>query len=322
MNTVDFYCSMEHYIDHVYPVFQAMFRRRGHLCIVPRRTMFDRAAWYGINARNCHPLHSDNLVVVAGGTDLSGMRRAALLEHGAGQQYKDLTHVSWGGGTERDAVEMFIVPNQTVAYANRTRYPNTPNVIAAPRVEHLLIQTAATRGKRDLIVFSRHWSSALTPELQSSWPHHFVAIREFCLQNPDRVALHFHRRCEDVGRSLAREWDIPYIETFDEVVSRAALYVSDSSSTGFEFAAMPGYRPVVWLNAPHYRRDVEQGLRFWRHVDVGDQCDEPGDLPAAIDNALTWPAWRVEQQAEHVRRVFPYIIGSAERAARAIEAIA
>jgi hypothetical protein len=249
------------------------------------------------------------------------MRHAVLLEHGAGQRYNDIAHVSWSGGTGRDAVKLFVVPNVAVANANLVRYPHTPNVIAAPHVEALTLHAAASTRERNLVVFSRHWSSALTPELQSSWPYHFDAIKRYCLSHQD-VALHHHGRCADVGKSLAKEWGIPYIETFAEVVERAALYVLDSSSTGFEFAAMPGYRPVVWLNAPHYRRDVEQGLRFWEHVDVGDQCDEPEDLHAAIDNALAWPTWRYEQQAEHVSAVFPYIIGSAERAARAIEGIA
>lgn len=316
---INAYASTEWYAAHIAPVWNALPRRRGKFFVTPRRTMFDALQAEGIHALGGTPYRMDDAVIVAGGMDLAAIRNPILLEHGAGQHYRDLTHVAWSGGTERDHVRLFIVPNHDVARANLKRYPEIPNVCAAPRVEQLAL--GASRRVRDLIVFGRHWDSALLPELSSAWPHHFPAIRNYCLSHED-TALHFHPRCADVGRSLAREWGREYIARWEDVIDRAAVYVVDNSSTGFEFAAMPGYRPVVWLNAPHYRRDVEQGLRFWRHVDVGDQCDEPEDLPAAIYKAGIWQDWRIEQQAEHIAQVYPYIFGSAERAARAIEGIA
>lgn len=320
LRVIHAYATQEHYIDHLAPIWHVL-SRRGTFYVTPRRTMFDAAERENIHAHGSTPYHTDLTVIVAGGMDLAALRNPVLIEHGAGQSYHDLAHVAWSGGTDRDKVRLFIVPNHDVAKRNLSRYPTTPNVIAAPRVEQLLLRAAVPGAGRDLVVFGRHWTSALLPELLSAWPHHFEAIRDYCRGSHGMAALHFHPRCADVGRTLAKEWDVEYIATWEEVVRRACLYVVDNSSTGFEFAAMPGYRPVVWLNAPHYRRDVEQGLRFWKHVDVGDQCDEPEDLHAAIDNALTWPTWRLEQQAEHIRAIFPYILGSSERAARAIEGI-
>ena len=54
---------------------------------------------------------------------------------------------------------------------------------------------------------------------------------------------------------------------FDEVMERSTLYICDNSSTLYEFASTG--RPVVVLNAPWFRRDIEHGLRFWEHADVG-----------------------------------------------------
>ena len=284
---IDFYASRSHYRDHLLPIWEAIDdRHRGFFHDVP-------------------PLRSDRLTVVAGGSDLAGLRRAVLVEHGAGQTYVEVDHEGWSGGPRRDRVELFVVPNLHAARANRTRYPTTPFVVCSPRVEYL--RTLDQHVAYD-VVFGRHWDSYLTAELNSAWPHHFETIRDYCLTHP-RTALHFHPRCAEVGQTLANDWGIRYIDSFDEVVRTCDTLVVDNSSVGFEWAALG--RKVVWLNAPHYRRKLEQGLRFWSHVDVGVECDDPDGLEAALDAPFT-------PRQDLVQDVYPLIEGAAKVAAEAI----
>lgn len=108
-----------------------------------------------------------------------------------------------------------------------------------------------------------------------------------------------------------RAQSIEFIPEFEDVVRRADIYVNDSSSTLYEFAATG--RPVVTLNAPWYRRDVNHGLRFWEHADVGIQVDHPDDLETAILKTIAHPDRAARDVA--VEAVYPHLGQSAARAA-------
>lgn len=306
--TVDFYATREWYVDHLAPIWQALpVQDRGTFYLAPLNTLTATARNYGISPEIRQP-RRDRLTVVAGGAELPGLRHAVLVEHGAGQTYLDVEHESWAGGPGREHVRLFVVPNETVEKANRTRYPDARYLTAAPRVERL---RQIPRARTPLIVFGRHWDSYLSPELQSAWPHYFDAIASFCQTFPAVTALHFHPRAADRGRILAAEWGIPYIDTFDDVIRCVGLYVIDNSSTGYEAAACG--IPVLWYNSPDWRRNVAHGLRFW---DLPDdvQADSPGDL---ANRCLSWLDTMTAPFTD-VSAVFPEIEGSAIRAAAAI----
>jgi hypothetical protein len=105
-------------------------------------------------------------------------------------------------------------------------------------------------------------------------------------------------------------------------MDRADLYIMDHMSTLYEFASagrLGQGRPVVVLNAPMYRRNVEHGLRFWSAADVGIQVDQPQDLVKSVYEALADSKERKRLRKEAVEQVYAYTDGKcSERAGDAI----
>jgi glycosyltransferase involved in cell wall biosynthesis len=100
-------------------------------------------------------------------------------------------------------------------------------------------------------------------------------------------------------------------------MERADLYIMDHMSTLYEFASTG--RPVVVLNTPWYRRDVEHGLRFWEYADVGVNCEHPNDLEKCINLALQDPLEQKMKRERACNAVYAYRDGMCtERAAKAI----
>lgn len=303
--SVDFYATREWYVDHLAPIWKALpDHQRGTFYVAPRETMAERLRSYGIRGEFGQPRLPARPVVVAGGNELAGLRRPILVEHGAGQTYRDVSHESWAGGPGRDRCLLFVVPNGTAAAANLDRYPHTPNVIASPRVEALQKILPGGPGR---VVFGRHWDSYLCPELQSAWPHYFGTIRDYCREFPERAALHFHPRAADVGRTLAAEWGVPYYDRFEKVIHGAHVFVIDNSSSGYEAAACG--ISVLWYNSPDWRRRVEHGLRFWS-LPANVQVDTPDELRFRLSLGYVPKTPTAD--------VYPTVEGSAARAAAAI----
>jgi CDP-glycerol glycerophosphotransferase (TagB/SpsB family) len=120
---------------------------------------------------------------------------------------------------------------------------------------------------------------------------------------------------------LWRQLGIEHVTLFDAVAARADLYVCDNSSTLYEFAALG--RPVVVLNSPAYRRDLDLWPRFWRCADVGVQVDRPDDLEVAIHLALDDPPAIAARRRAVVDEVYPLLDGrAAQRSAEAILCVA
>ncbi len=268
------------------------------------------------------PLPPTAPVVVASYGDLktvaNGARALALCEHGIGQSYGN-QHPSYCGGVspERAQVGLFVVPNESAARANRKVYPRARvAVVGVPRMDDWNLSPRPIPMHPPVIALSFHWNCRVAPEAQGSFAHFRSGLGE--LARHYRVLGHGHPR---ILGNLARTYErhgIEVVPDFEQVLARASLYVTDNSSTLYEFAATD--RPVVVLNAPWYRRHVEHGLRFWRHADVGLACERPEELVACVGRALLdSPEQRRRRQAA-VEAVIPQRDGRAS--ARAAAAIA
>ena len=241
--------------------------------------------------------------------------RIARIEHGAGQSYQS-GHGSYAGGNGCEAVSLFLMPNQYSADLWQSRYPEAQvEIVGSPRLDTL---PARDTNPGPTVAISFHWDCYLLGETRSAVDHYRSVLPE--LAERFTVMGHGHPRAFEPGR-LARIYRRAGIEqetSFDEVCRKADIYVCDNSSSLFEFAATG--RPVVVLNAPWYRRNVDFGLRFWDAADVGIQVDQPGQLIAAIERAVQDPPQQRHKRERALAQVYAYRSGAAKRAAEILGA--
>jgi hypothetical protein len=247
-----------------------------------------------------------------------GYRRFVFMEHGAGQAYvgdqHGRGHPSYAGGGDRQDVELFLVPNEYSAVLWREAYPDAAvAVVGCPKLDEL----PAREPGPETIAVSFHWPGFVAPEGDTALGTYAMSLK--ALARRFTVIGHAHPKGDWPERMerIYRRAGIEFVRDFDEVCRRADVYVCDNSSTIFEFAATG--RPVVVLNAPHYRRNVHHGLRFWEAADVGVQVDRAEELEAAIVTALADPPERQAAREAALGIVYAHRHGGADRAARAIE---
>jgi hypothetical protein len=333
VNPVDFLAGLPHYADHLLPVWWALPPElRGEFYV--GRLAAERVASEGVQAIQGRPLGTHRLTVVAAFSDMLalGRRPSVMVEHGAGQSYDgdpaSVADASYSGGRERGRVELFLCPNERVASRNRAAYPNARvELVGSPRLDPWWLPTRAlVPGRKtavaagQTVAFSFHWDCRLVPETRSAWPHYaeelIQVVRELKAEGVT-VLGHGHPRLWDrIGPWWDRIGAIP-VQDFTEVLDRADVYVADNTSTLYEFAALD--RPVVVMNAPWYRRDVDHGLRFWTHSRLGIMVDNGWELTPAIHKALTDPPEVAGLRRAITRAVYPALDGQASaRAAAAI----
>jgi hypothetical protein len=296
---VDAFATQPHYRDHITPIWNQIFP-------------LDR----GVFARNAGQLAGrTNPVVVAGYLDLFLVRDRPVIfvEHGAGQTYSGRAPAH-PGGRGREAVRLFICPSERVAELNRTAYPNTPAVaVGAPTMDYY--HHRPPRPEAGVVAVAFHWNAQVCPESRSAFLHYRNVLGSLARER--QVIGHGHPRIEEPLRKFYAKVGIPWV-SLDEIYRRAEVLVVDNSSIGWEFLSLD--RPVVWLNAPWYRRSVEHGMRFWELADSGVQVDEPGELSFAVSEALM--DTRRVRRHEVIEQVYFACDGKASlRAADAIAAL-
>lgn len=279
---IDALASEPHYRAHIEPVWEALDPKI-------RGTFHNRRA----------PLGS-RVFLVASYRDLwaLGDRPTILLEHGAGQSYLG-GHPAYAGGSGRDHVVLFCCPNAQSARLNAAAYPSARVAVTGdPSLEALRRIVYEPDGT---VAVAFHWDAQALPETRWAWPHYRDALAE--LARHAKVIGHAHPRAFGVLAPWYAAHGIEPVADFSDVCRRAAVLVADNTSAMFEFAALG--HPVVVLNAPWYRRDVNHGGRFWDWADVGVQVDEPEALLKAIATALEDPPEVASRRREITTEIYP-----------------
>ena len=220
-------------------------------------------------------------------------RPVILMEHGAGQSYIGVDHPSYVGAQDRTGVILYLAPNESAAGRHRAAHPDIPvEVVGCPKLDAL---AAIPRPTGHTVGLTHHWSTGICPETRPAFSH-YAAVYPALAERFD-VLGHAHPR--DPGRQFwYRRNGIRYAPFFSAVVAEATVLVVDNSSVGAEWLALD--RPVVWLNAPWYRRDVHHGGRFWDWARAGLEVNDPAELPIAVAASLA-----VDPMADARRKMIP-----------------
>lgn len=212
-------------------------------------------------------------------------------------------HPSFSGGEDRDNVVMHICPSRHDAELNWAA--GTAQVVAAgPCKLDPWLSGRRTRRVDGSIAISFHADAYVCPESQSAFPHYRKALIELAKHPEYRTRLvgHCHPRSRAAMSAFWRSIGVRFEPDFAKILDHAAAYVCDSSSTLYEAAAVG--IPVVVLDAPWYRVEVEHGLRFWSEADVGVRIQDPEQMGAAIDLALLDHYRTRKRRLDTVARVY------------------
>lgn len=320
---IDAYASLSHYAAHIKPIFDALPSwARGEFYAARGDSPWMTATMPGRVA-----MAGKRLLLVASYTDAHkfGHRPCVLVEHGAGQDYRGDERAarspSYSGGDALTNVVMFIAPREDVAARWRARYPRAEAVVVGcPRLDQWHRTPATWLPEPKDVAVTWHWEAELIPETKSAWRHYagcLAALRGECEDNGHSLIGHAHPRMWGGVRRAYEMAGIEFVESIDEVFVRARMLIGDNTSALPEFASLD--RPVIWLNAPWYRRNVWHGGRFWDWPGRQACADDPAALLAVVALALKDPPRIAQDRRAMVKRVYAHTDGNA--ATRAVQAI-
>lgn len=326
---VDAFATMPHYWRHIAPVWEQL-RGLG----LAGNAYGPRAGcgWGEPANRRRGPHTATRPVIVASIADYRAVAPAPViyLEHGAGQHYPGDPQTfelgGYSGARGLDRAVLFLCPSEAVGDRWRALYDVPAIAVGCPRLDRWhatrSVQTSRSdqRADRPVVAITFHWECTRIPETRGAWSHYDPALSRLVREAPDRgwqLLGHGHPRL--YGR-LERRWRqlrVDRTPDIDVVLERADVLVADNTSAMFEFASLG--KPVVVLDAPWYRRDVDHGGRFWTWADIGVRISEPDELQPAIAAALTDPPDVAANRRRIIREVYAPTDGQA--AARAAAAI-
>lgn len=319
---LNLYASLSHYADHLWPIWQQLPSEVRGEAWAPRHD-----DWWG-NPQ--HPQAPPGPVLVASWGDacsaITRGRDLVYVEHGAGQTYEGdpagRGAAGWAGATARglERVRLFVCPNERVAQRWRAVHRAPAVAVGCPKMDRWHGAKRETRNAVPATVaVTFHWDCTLVAESRTAWPWYDQALprlRDWSRAHGVHLLGHGHPR---MWSRLRRRWEALGIEPVAElsdVLDRADVLVADNTSAMFEFASLD--RPVVVLNAPWYRREIEHGLRFWSHV-PGHQVNDPAGLEPTVAEAVRHPERANDLRAAATAAAYAACDGhAAERAARAI----
>lgn len=296
---IDAFARFDHYADHIRPIWEAIPREH--------RGRWDRSI----------PPESTTPIMVAGWRDAKWVahRNTIYVEHGAGQTYVVNGTVRLAPRGAPFGVKLAVLPNQTLADEWNRQFPSVATVVVgAPRLDGVQVQR-----EQGLIGWTWHWPCRITPEYGTALPHYrhelSLVVGELREMGFDLLGT-AHPRWKGRLWPLWDEVGVRWTHSSMEILRRCQVVIGDNSSLLYEAAALGA--DVIALNAPHYRRDVEHGLRFWSHP-PGVMVDQPREVGLAVMGIARDRSTCREIADAATRRAYgPGVVGAADRAAAAI----
>jgi len=315
MNKVNFFASEVQYFDHIIPVWKELPEEVKGTFYVSSWVMFARAE----AKENCViGNESSGITLVSSWYDYKMTKgKVIYLEHGIGQQYGN-NHPSYPAGKGKDRVILFLNQHHLTQEANQTAYPNAKNtIVGTPKMDNVSPQSV--KHGTGIVCISFHWECAVCPETMSAFNYYRDEVIRLAKTGKFKIALHAHPKnsgaWQDKIKRDIKRYNIPFYENFEDVMNEAEVYVIDNSSTMFEF--MVTGKPIIALNIPQYRRNIEHGLRFWSHIG-GLQVNHPHELEKMIELTLKDTQSFAVRRKEIVEELYPYHTEATQRACNAI----
>lgn len=220
--------------------------------------------------------------------------KAILVEHGAGQVYKnDRSNAYSDGKIGYENVVGFVCSTDTVFQRRRQLFPNIPSVLAGvPKLDKFSLFLPEI--KTACLTF--HWDCSVSQESGCGFPYFLKAIKAalpIWRAQGWTIYGHYHPRQPSLI-SEYKKLGIPVLHTEEEVFNTCSVLIADNTSLLFEFMGLG--RPVLFLRSPYWRpRDISEtqhGLRFWDVIDHGYDEVGPADLPCvSLDNLSMGDDW-------------------------------
>lgn len=326
---IDFFARWSHFADHQAPIYFALEEMAGNF-YVPS-AIAEHVRRLGIEPVVLEPrLRIDALNVAPGGTnpllvaatgDLAlawksnRSRKYILMEHGVGIVYPN--NASYAGSRgPRGLASLTLAPNQHVYELTKSALPRMKQfIIGTPLLDRWAGKMNWTNtSSPPIVVISFHWDGRMVaPEAGTAFKYFQHVLPELAKSDSFRLVAHAHPRNANEMRPFYEKLGIEFWESFEQVMNEADLLVCDNSSIIYMFL-VPG-KPVILLNSPAYRKNIDLGIRFWKYADVGEQVDDPEQLFFAIIRALSKPGERLVERSVAIAALFPYLGYSAEMTA-------
>lgn len=211
------------------------------------------------------------------------------MDHGVGLQ--------WHGDRTIENIALnasrVLAPNEFL----RQRYVANgiaTEIIGTPKLDEMLKVPYRPDGP---IAISFHWMSASRSQI-------LIRYRDALEDLAGHVWLigHGHPRAWFLLEPFWRSIGVEPVQSFDEVLERASIYVCDHSSTLYEWAALD--RRVVLLDHPGQQAliRISSGLRYQHFADIG-----PHATPDTLWEAIAEPDRAMAARREATAALFPYL---------------
>ncbi len=317
MKQINLYATEVQYFDHMIPIWERLPDQH-------------KGSFYVSMQVKVHRPHKDTIVgippkstvLVASYGNFKDVDGDILfMEHGIGHTYgRKGIHHSYAGGEGKERVNLFLNQHHLTDKLNRQAYPNAQHaIIGTPKMDRWGVMGYRPKDI-PIVCFSFHWDCMISPESRTSFDYYVDEMRKLSkINKPYKIVLHGHPKKSGMWqKKIARDLRgtrYEFIDNFEQVMEQADVYVNDNSSTMYEFASLD--KPVIVLNSPHYRRNVDNGIRFWDYI-AGIQVNDPKELHEKILHTLEYPnEYRLARQMV-IDDLYPYRPNASQRAVEVI----
>ena len=317
MIKLDFLARKTNYIDHLAPVWNQFPRERRGLFYTDKPNLayaVQELGEEGLTIFDGKGIDGEFLLTCGYGDLLPNGTpiKRITMEHGIGHAFTSNAYPNGRG--KRDGVSLALLPNEyTERLAWKARLHTPTAVIGTPKTDEQANRYGVRLSDEPTLAIAFHWGGKDSdpPESGNALDHYKDILPE--LGKRYRVIGHGHPLAEAEFREVFAKAGIEYVGDFREVCRRADVYINDLSSTMYEFITTG--KPVIVINAPQFRRDVQWGIRFWDYSDVGINVEQPDELFAAIDLTLAeYQTIHIYQRMEAIQDLYPYFGAATGRA--------